>query len=133
MRNLFLTVVTLLFCSALFAQDQKIAEFSSPKGYADIQWGITTQDLGNIEQNIPLTVEFELKNSGNAPLFITKVVGSCGCTATDYSKEPINPGATSIVKATYDAKSKGAFSKTVTVFTNAPEERSVLTLKGKVI
>ena len=115
-----------------FGQDQKIDGFSTPGGQPEISWTTTIYDMGDVEYNVPSVAEFELKNTGTVPLIITKVVASCGCTATEYPKEPVAPGATSVIRATFDAKSKGAFSKTVTVFTNTPEGRSVLTLKGKV-
>jgi Protein of unknown function (DUF1573) len=132
MKKLILILAVVSTTTVSFSQENKFVEFSNPNGEAEVSWTTKVYDLGNLEQNTPAIAEFEFKNTGTVPLIITKIVASCGCTATDYSKEPIVPGATSLIKATYDAKSKGAFSKTVTVFTNAPEGRSVLTLKGKV-
>jgi hypothetical protein len=42
-------------------------------------------------------------NTGSTPLVISNVRGSCGCTVTDYTKEPIAPGKTGNVKATFNA------------------------------
>jgi hypothetical protein len=98
-----------------------------------ISWKSDQVDLGEIPQNKPKAVEFEFKNTGKTAVVITNVKASCGCTATDYTKTPIQPGETAKVTATYNAANKGAFSKTVTVTTNAEETPKVLSFKGTVI
>ena len=83
--------------------------------------------------NKPVTHEFRFTNSGDAPLVISSVQASCGCTVTDYSKDPIAPGSEGYVKATYNAAKVGVFSKTVTVNANAAESVVQLTIKGEVV
>ena len=97
------------------------------------EWNETTHDFGKIAQGTPKTTTFSFKNTGKTPLVITNVQGSCGCTATDYSKEPIAPGKSGYVKATYNAASAGAFTKTVTVTANTPQAVTVLSIKGEVV
>ena len=99
---------------------------------ASISWKSETIDVGEIPQNKPKEINFEFKNTGKTTVIITNVQGSCGCTATAYTKTPILPGTTGTVTATYNAANVGAFSKTVTVTTNATETPSVLTLRGVV-
>ena len=99
---------------------------------ASISWKSETIDVGEIPQNKPKEINFEFKNTGKTTVIITNVQGSCGCTATAYTKTPILPGTTGTVTATYNAANAGAFSKTVTVTTNATETPSVLTLRGVV-
>ena len=98
-----------------------------------IQWKSEQIDLGNVPQGKPVTIAFEFKNTSANAVIITNVKASCGCTATDYTKEPIAPGETASIKATYNAAAKGAFTKTVTVTTNAEETPKVLSFKGTVI
>ena len=98
-----------------------------------IAWKSESVDLGSIPQNKPKAISFEFKNTGTADVVITNVKASCGCTATDYTKTPIKPGETAKVTATYNAANKGAFTKQVTVTTNAEETSKVLTFKGTVI
>jgi hypothetical protein len=102
-------------------------------GTSPISWKSEQIDLGEIPQNKPKAIDFEFKNTGNKPVIITNVKASCGCTATDYTKTPVQPGATAKISATYNAAAKGAFSKTVTVTTNAEETPKVLSFKGTVI
>lgn len=98
-----------------------------------IAWKSEQIDLGEIPQNKPKEVDFEFKNTGKTAVIITNVKASCGCTATDYTKTPVQPGDTAKVKATYNAAAKGAFSKTITVTTNAEDAPKVLSFKGTVI
>lgn len=98
-----------------------------------IAWKSEQIELGEIPQNKPKAIDFEFKNTGKTAVIITNVKASCGCTATDYTKTPIQPGETAKISATYNAAAKGAFSKTVTVTTNAEETPKVLTFKGTVI
>ena len=96
-------------------------------------WAVTTYDFGKIKVNKPVTHEFRFTNSGDAPLVISSVQASCGCTVTDYSKDPIAPGSEGIVKATYNAAKIGVFTKTVTVNANAEGSIVQLTIKGEVV
>lgn len=105
----------------------------SETGKAEMSWDNTTIDLGNIPRNEPAEVEFAFTNSGEEALVINNVRPSCGCTVADYPHTPIAPGETATVKATYNARSVGAFRKTVTVTANSEQGTYVLTLKGVVI
>lgn len=98
-----------------------------------IAWKAETIDVGQIPQGTPKAIVYEFKNTGKTAVVITNVQGSCGCTATDYTKEPILPGKSAKVTATYNAANKGAFTKTVTVTTSAETTPKILTLKGTVI
>lgn len=98
-----------------------------------IAWKAETIDVGQIPQGTPKAIVYEFKNTGKTAVVITAVQGSCGCTATDYTKEPILPGKSAKITATYNAANKGAFSKTVTVTTSAETTPKILTLKGIVI
>jgi hypothetical protein len=58
---------------------------------------------------------------------------SCGCTNLTYGKDPILPGKSTTISATYNAAAAGPFVKTITVVTNASEQPVVLQIKGKVV
>jgi hypothetical protein len=97
-----------------------------------IVWKTETVDVGEIPQNKSKVIVFEFKNTGKSDVIITNVQGSCGCTATDYTKEPIKAGKSGTITATFNAANAGAFTKTVLVTTNADASSQVLTLKGTV-
>ncbi len=93
----------------------------------------TTSDFGEIEQGIPKEAEFKLTNEGKEPLIIQTAKAGCGCTNLKYSQEPILPGKSTIIAATYNAAAMGQFSKSITVTTNASPNPVMLIIKGTVV
>jgi hypothetical protein len=91
-----------------------------------------TYDFGQIQQGVPASHEFVITNTGKEPLIISGVRASCGCTTPFWTKEPIAPGETGIVKASYNAAANGPFHKSVTVTTNGTPATKVLYIKGEV-
>ncbi|MFV5698374.1 DUF1573 domain-containing protein [Flavobacterium sp. ZT3R17] len=91
-------------------------------------------DYGTIAHNADGKREFVFTNNGNKPLIITNTQGSCGCTVPTTPKEPIAPGAKGIIGVKYATDRVGAFTKTVTVTSNAAgQPTKVLTIKGTVL
>jgi len=114
-----------VFASAVFAQQEGPA----------ISWDKTVHDFGVFKEEAGIqTAKFDFVNTGNAPLYLTNVKASCGCTATDYTKEPIQPGAKGYVTASYNpANRPGKFNKSITVTTNEFQPTSVIRITGEVI
>lgn len=93
-----------------------------------------TIDYGNVAYNSDGNREFVFTNNGNKPLIITNAQGSCGCTVPTYPKEPIAPGAKGVIGVKYDTSRAGqAFTKTITLTTNAVVPGKTLTIKGNVL
>jgi hypothetical protein len=93
-----------------------------------------TIDYGTIAHNAEPNRKFEFTNNGNKPLIITNTQGSCGCTVPTTPKEPIAPGARGVIGVRYATDRVGAFTKTVTVTSNAEGmPTKVLTIKGTVL
>lgn len=107
-------------------------ESGDPSSMAKFKWEKTTHNFGKIDQGKPVSVEFTFKNTGKIPLVISNVKGSCGCTVTNYTKEPIAPGKSGNVKATFNAAAKGAFNKSVRVTANVEGGTETLFIKGEV-
>lgn len=103
--------------------------FTTPKS---VHFNKTEHDFGTIAQGVPQKAIFILTNKSEETLILKNVKGSCGCTATSYSTEAIPAGSTTEIEATFNAKSPGAFLKTVSVYTNLEEEPFILTVKGTV-
>ena len=100
---------------------------------AKFKWEETVFDFGKIAKDVPVTHKFTFTNSGDEVLVITTAKPSCGCTVTDYSKDPIPAGQEGFVMATYNAAKVGAFTKTVTINANTGGDAVVLTIKGEVV
>ena len=97
-----------------------------------IAWNETTHDFGKIIQSEPAPVTFTFKNNGTTPAIITAAKSSCGCTVAEYTKEPVKPGESGMVKATYNSARPGAFTKKVTVTFEGIAVADVLVIKGEV-
>jgi len=76
---------------------------------------------------------FEFTNTGNAPLVISKVSSSCGCTIPKKPDAPILPGKTGEIQVKYDTNRVGPIAKAITVISNADTPTKVLKIKGKVL
>lgn len=110
----------------------KSAETPSGKAPA-ITFEKTEFDFGKILQGEVVSYTFRFTNTGNVPLIITGIDKSCGCTASDYPRDPIAPGQGGGIKISYDSKGHAGFqTKTVTVNSNAMPAKTVLRIKAEV-
>jgi hypothetical protein len=91
-------------------------------------------DFGTVSENGgDISAVFVVKNNTDAPVVLTNVRASCGCTTPSWTKEPIEPGKTGEVTATYSPKGRpGPFDKSVTITTNGNPERLIVHIKGTV-
>lgn len=110
------------------AQDKAAPAAAAPS----LKWTKTEYDFGTLTQNVPATADFEFENTGKAPVVLSNVTGSCGCTVPSWPKEPILPGKKSKISATYNAAAVGPFTKTVTVTITGASNPVILTIKGTV-
>ena len=98
-----------------------------------IQFDKTEFDFGKILQGEVVTYTFHFTNVGNAPLIITNVEKSCGCTASDYPRSPIEPGGSGDIKISYDSKGHHGFqSKALVVVANTMPAQTTLRIKAEV-
>lgn len=87
-----------------------------------IQFKDSVIHAGKIEEGKLLDVEFEFTNTGTEMLIIKNVSASCGCTIPEKPEEPIAPGQTGKIKATFDSKGRaGLNQKAITVLANTKE------------
>ena len=108
---------------------------NTPKvGGVSMKFETETIDYGTITKGAERVRKFYFVNNGTEDLVIKNAKGSCGCTVPTYPKEPIKPGERAAIEVNYDTQRLGAFTKTVTLTTNAPEgqDTKVLTIKGLV-
>ncbi len=90
-------------------------------------------DFGKIKSGSEAKEVLMIKNSGNAPLVITDVKSSCGCTVPKWPNDPIMPGKSEPLTIEYDTKKMGTFSKVIEVFSNdTSSQRKVIRVKGNV-
>lgn len=91
-----------------------------------------THDYGTIVQGSDGTCEFTFANNGKAPIVLNNVKASCGCTVPEWTRTPVAPKQKGTIKVTYNTNNVGAFTKSITVTSNAINSPLVLTIKGVV-
>lgn len=92
-------------------------------------------DFGKIkEEGGKVSTVFEFKNEGMAPLVLTNVKASCGCTTPTWTKTPVEPGETGTITVTYNPNGRpGVFHKSINVTCNAENSPVRLQIRGEVI
>lgn len=100
---------------------------------AKIEFKTDIIDYGEIAKGSDGLRIFEFTNIGNAPLIVSNVKSSCGCTVPSKPDGPVAPGESSTIEVKYDTKRIGPIRKTVTVYSNADQPIVSLKIKGKVL
>ena len=81
-------------------------------------------DFGTIKEGVNPKVVFKFYNSGTAPLVLKQVKASCGCTASKWPREPILPGDSNSITATFNSRGYAGRNvhKSITVTTNVKQQ-----------
>jgi hypothetical protein len=126
MQKIIALIVFTLFSNISFSQAAKI-EFSTKEN---------TIDYGRVTKGSDSGIRvFEFTNTGNAPLIITNVLSTCGCTVPTKPEAPIMPGKKGKIEVKYNMAT-GPIRKTITVESNAANYeggRIALKIKGEVL
>jgi len=127
MKNKITLLILVLISSFTFAQTGAKIEFKAKDN---------TIDYGTVSKKSDTGVRsFEFTNTGDAPLIITNVLSTCGCTVPTKPTEPVLPGKNGKIDVKYNM-TVGPIRKTITVETNAvnyEDGRIALKIKGEVI
>tara|TARA_B100001093_G_scaffold508503_1_gene570846 strand:+ start:631 stop:1056 length:426 start_codon:yes stop_codon:yes gene_type:complete len=123
MKKTFIFLLFAFFTFQLYAQEKT----------AKIEFETTVIDYGTIEKGADGVRVFKFKNTGNAPLVVTSVKSSCGCTVPKKPEAPVLPGETGEIEVKYDTKRVNPIRKTITVTSNAETPTVALKIKGNVI
>lgn len=100
----------------------------------EISFEKTVIDYGTVNKGDNGVREFVFKNSGNAPLIISNVKSTCGCTIPKKPEKPILPGESEKIQVKYDTKRVGFIRKSITVTSNAASSpTTILKIKGQVV
>ena len=138
MKKWFFLIVSCALISISSARESKVnvpeSESQSTEKSISVIFDRSEHDFGTITESGGIVkCEFTFKNAGEEPLVITKVTTSCGCTASEWSKEPVAAGNEGFIKVTFDPKGRiGDMTKSLVVFTNGNPESIRLKIKGNV-
>ena len=91
-------------------------------------------DFGDLTQGDKVSHTFQLTNTGTAPLIISNVAATCGCTVPSWPKEPIAPGKTAEIQVSFNSTGKmGKQNSVVRIYSNASEPIEKVSLISNVI
>lgn len=127
MKNITTLIAILCITCSGFAQSGPKIDFTAKDD---------TIDYGTVSKKSDNGIRtFKFTNTGDAPLIITDVLSTCGCTVPTKPTEPIMPGKTGKIDVKYNM-TLGPIRKTLTVESNAVNYeggRVALKIKGDVI
>ena len=127
------SIIALLLTFVAFAGSKTWAQPVLEKG-AKIEFAKEVHDYGTINNGADGVCVFEFTNTGNEPLILANVKGSCQCTVPEWPKEPIAPGEKAKITVKYNTKNPGPINKSVTITSNAINEPTkVIRIKGNVL
>lgn len=126
MKHIFILFISTMNFSTVLGQDQSTAVAG-----AAIAWDNPSYDFGDITQGERVETTFKFVNSGNAPLVITNVEVTCGCTTPKgWPRDPILPGSKGEITVAFNSTGKyGRQNKVVKIISNSvsPQNQIVFT------
>jgi len=91
-------------------------------------------DFGTIKEGEKVTYAFNFTNKGKTDLHLLSVGTSCGCTASDYPREPIKPGKLGKIQITFDSAHRlGMQHKKITIRANTDPAFMELNIYAQVV
>ncbi len=135
MKSIVTFITVVLFALTANAQEFKFETETIDHGNIKpgIDKKITFQKPGGKEGERLIKYFFKFTNVGDKELEIKSVRTTCGCTVPNYSKKPIMPGETGEIEVNYNKDYPGVISKTITIYSNAKEERKQIKIKGYIV
>lgn len=132
MKNYLILLLFVAFTAQAFAQQAKapVAKVNGPV----LTFEKNTHDFGDILQGDRVEQVFKFTNTGNEPLIITNIQVTCGCTAPEWPRNPIAPGAKGEIKVAFNSAGKmGRQNKTVTVLSNAVNDENTISFVTNIL
>ncbi|MEP6464801.1 MAG: DUF1573 domain-containing protein [Parafilimonas sp.] len=122
------------YANTLGIQPSVVAQIDTAH-YTLIQWQDSIFNFGTLKVNDSVHLKYSFKNVGATPLFITEARPSCGCTVTNFPKDPIMPGKSGVITATMQSGfHTGEINKTIVVKSNTKDHvNSILIIRGTIL
>lgn len=97
--------------------------------FAEEEW-----DFGTINDGEVVSHTFKFANTGGAPLVISDVTTTCGCTVPVWPKDPVEPGKTGEIQVSFDSRGKsGMVTKDINIIANTNPVQKIVRIKAQVL
>lgn len=117
----------------ILSQDVLIQEAKS-KPLTNVVLTENHWDFKEVKKGESVEHNYEITNTGENPLIISHVKPGCGCTAPEYTKEPILPGQKGVITLKFDSSSfDGLQNKQAEVYANVENAPIVISFSANVI
>lgn len=126
MRRFLLLLLCVFTLSSVGAQER------GPR----MTFDTSTHNFGDVKrQGGDLIKEFRFTNDGDEPLVIKKITKSCSCMTVTYSRKPVMPGKSAVIKIKYEPHKAepGIFHKAIQIYSNASSKVRLITIQGNSI
>ena len=115
----------------VYAQSQ---DAQAAQSGAKVEFEESLFEFGEITQGDRVEHVFKYKNTGTEPLILSSVRTTCGCTAPDWSREPLAPGESTTMRVRFNSTGKmGMQNKTITVNSNASNNPERIRITANVL
>ena len=112
------SLITLIF--GVFVVFYAYAQDETSQPGPSITFEESSFDFGDIHQGDKVMHVFNFENTGDAPVIISNVQTTCGCTATDWPRDPVAPGESASITVNFNSAGKmGRQNKIITIVSNS--------------
>jgi hypothetical protein len=141
MRNLLLATFIVFFSACGNTPEEVTVDMihfpdeNSDADMPEIKFEEEVFDFGRVAEGELVDHTYIFENTGDAPLVLTAVETTCGCTAAKtWPKEPIAPGEKGRIDIQFNSDKRiGTQNKSITVVANTRPAKTVLALRGEVV
>ncbi|MEM7550101.1 MAG: DUF1573 domain-containing protein [Bacteroidota bacterium] len=126
--------IALIIGTTIHALAQEANQSLSTEDGAYVTFIEESHDFGDIVQGDVVKYTFNFENTGNEPLILSNVLTTCGCTATQWPRDPIAPGKKGSIDVQFNSTGKmGRQNKVVTVVSNAANNQARVRIVSNVL
>ncbi len=115
--------------------ETSVTETAAPQGpVTSVALSEAHWDFKNVTKGQSVEHVYEVTNTGDQPLIISEVVPGCGCTAPEFTKDPIMPGEKGQVMLRFDSSSfEGFQNKQAQIYANVENAPIIISFTANVV
>jgi len=143
MKKVILALSALVMLNLTSCKDNAVSKINSDNvaeaaerdatagDFAVITFDEKEHDFGTIVNGTPVETKFKYTNTGNAPLVVSNIKSTCGCTVpSDWNRDPIAPGDSAEFTVKFNGKGNNQVQKTITLTTNTEKGTETVKIKA---